>query len=267
MTQNDLFRSVGRRSECKRVSISLLLLSPPLPDNAGPVCAGCPSAVSVSVSWTWIESVRIASLDGLPCYRTRVAIPCTGLQGHSSRIGPRLSRAVKPVAPDYCSRARPCYIRIVQSTLASQMRFTPSSWETPVRRLPGKQARPVDTWANRVCDALVEPLVRIEARRSRYENGRFLYCYVYKSRASSTYPHRRLGSPYPGDRLEAVSDGAHKAPHRAGRQVRLGPSEHGHEHEHEHASGGDGMELCVVVGSSHSPPLGVRLGLTGSRLE
>jgi hypothetical protein len=37
MTQNDLFRSVARRSECKRVSISLLLLSPPLPDNAGPV--------------------------------------------------------------------------------------------------------------------------------------------------------------------------------------------------------------------------------------
>jgi hypothetical protein len=182
-----------------------------------------PSAVSVSVSvsWTWIESVRIASLDGLPCYRTRMAIPCTGLQGHSSRIGPRLSRPVKPVARDYCSRARSCYIRLVQSTLASQMRFTPSSWETPVRRLPGKQARPVDTWANRVCDALVEPLVRIEARRSRYENGWVLYCYVYRSR----------GSPSPGDRLEAVSEGAHKAPHRAGQQFRLGPWEHGHEHE------------------------------------
>jgi hypothetical protein len=133
MTQNDLFRSVARRSECKRVSISLLLLSPPLPDNAGPVDAGCPSAVSVSmsvsVSWTWIESVRIASFYGLPCYRTRMAIPCTGLQGHSSRIGPRLSRPVKPVAPDYCSRARPCYIRLVQFTMASQMRFTSSLWE------------------------------------------------------------------------------------------------------------------------------------------
>jgi hypothetical protein len=85
--------------------------------------------------------------------------------------------------------------------------------------------------------------------------------YVVAVPGEAAAPHRRLGSLYPGDRLEAVSDGARKSPYKAGQQFRLGPW------EREHASGGDGMELFVVVGSSHSHPLGARLSQTGSRLE